>query len=168
MQKITPFLWFNGRADEAANFYVSVFPDAKVVSVSRYGEEGPGPTGTVMTTAFQLLGHDFIALNGGPEFAFTPAISFVVSCETQQEVDHYWDSLSAGGRTQRCGWLTDKFGVSWQIVPRVLSELLGHRDPAVSRRVMQAMRQMDKLDIAALQEAAREAQPAAGPDVSTR
>lgn len=153
MQKITPFLWFDNQAEEAVNFYVSIFKDAKVVTMSRYGEAGPGPKGAVMTAVFQLFGQEFIALNGGPQFKFTPALSLVVNCETQEEVDDYWEKLSAGGRTDRCGWLTDKYGLSWQIVPTVLGKLMASKDPQKSGRAMQAMLQMTKLDIAALQRA---------------
>jgi len=153
MQKITPFLWYDGNAEEAVNFYVSVFKNSKVVSFARYGDAGPGPKGSVMTAAFQLEGQDFVALNGGPQFKFTPAISFVVNCETQQEVDELWEKLSAGGRKDRCGWLQDKFGVSWQIVPTILSKLLQDKDPEKSKRVMQAMMQMDKIDIGRLKQA---------------
>ena len=151
--QITPFLWFNSNAEEAVNFYTSVFKDSKIESINRYGEAVPGPKGTVMTIAFQLLGQDFVALNGGPEFTFTPAISFVVDCKTQQEIDGLWDRLSEGGEKVQCGWLRDKFGVSWQIVPSNLSELFESDDPEKSQRVMKAMLQMEKLDIKALQEA---------------
>src|SRR5437660_1324211 len=151
MQKIVPFLWFNGNAEEAMNFYVSVFKRSKVVRVSRYG--GPGPKGSVMGCAFQLEGQDFYALNGGPQFQFTPAISLFVNCETQQEVDELWEKLSAGGSKDQCGWLKDKFGLSWQIVPTVLGKLLGGKDPQKANRVMQAMMQMKKLDIKGLQQA---------------
>jgi len=153
MQKITPFLWFDGQAEEAMNFYVSIFKNSKVVSVARYGDAGPGSKGSVMTAAFQLEGQDFVALNGGPQFKFTPAISFVVNCETQQEVDDLWEKLSTSGRKDRCGWLQDKYGVSWQIVPTILSKLLQDKDPEKSKRVMQAMLQMDKLDIDRLKQA---------------
>ncbi len=153
MQKITPFLWFNGQAEEAASFYVSIFKNSKIVSVTRYGDAGPGPKGTVMSAIFQLEGQEFFALNGGPQFTFTPAISFFISCETQQEVDDFWQKLSAGGRTDRCGWLTDKFGLSWQVVPKSLGEILHDKDPAKSTRVMKAMLQMTKLDIQTLQQA---------------
>jgi predicted 3-demethylubiquinone-9 3-methyltransferase (glyoxalase superfamily) len=153
MQKITPFLWYDSQAEEAMNFYISIFKNSKVVTVARYGDAGPGPKGSVMTAAFQLEGQDFVALNGGPQFNFTPAISFVVNCETQQEVDDLWEKLSAGGRKDRCGWLQDKFGVSWQIVPTILSKLFQDKDPEKSKRVMQAMLQMDKLDIARLRQA---------------
>jgi predicted 3-demethylubiquinone-9 3-methyltransferase (glyoxalase superfamily) len=153
MPKITPFLWYDGQAEEAVNFYVSIFKNSKIVSMARYGEAGPGPKGSVMTAAFQLEGQDFVALNGGPQFKFTPAISFVVNCETQQEVDDLWEKLSAGGRKDWCGWLTDKYGVSWQIVPVILSKLLQDKDPEKSKGVMQAMLKMDKLDIGRLKEA---------------
>jgi predicted 3-demethylubiquinone-9 3-methyltransferase (glyoxalase superfamily) len=154
MQKITPFLWFNGQAEEAMNFYLSIFKYSERISVARYGEAGPGAKGSVMTASFQLAGQEFIALNGGPQYTFTPAISFVVSCETQQEVDEYWQKLAEGGRTDRCGWLQDRFGVSWQIVPTALSRLLQDKDPERSKRVMAVMLQMTKLDIARLQQAA--------------
>ncbi len=153
MQKITPFLWYDGKAEEAVNFYVSIFKNSKVVSMARYGDAGPGPKGSVMTAAFQLEGQDFVALNGGPQYKFTPAISLVVNCETQEEVDNLWEKLSAGGRKDRCAWLTDKFGVSWQIVPTILSKLLGDKNPEKAKRVMQAMLQMDKIDISRLQKA---------------
>jgi predicted 3-demethylubiquinone-9 3-methyltransferase (glyoxalase superfamily) len=153
MQKITPFLWYDGNAEEAVNFYVSIFKNSKVVSMARYGDAGPGPKGSVMTAAFQLDGQNFVALNGGPQYKFTPAISFVVSCETQEEVDELWEKLSAGGRKDRCAWLTDKCGVSWQIVPTILSKLLQDKDPEKARRVMQAMLQMDKIDINRLKQA---------------
>lgn len=153
MTKITPFLWFDNQAEEAMNFYVSVFKNSKVLSVNRYGEGSPAPKGTVMTANFQLEGQAFTALNGGPMFKFTPAISFVVHCETQAEVDEYWEKLSAGGKENQCAWLEDKFGVSWQIVPNVLIELLSDPDPAKAGRVMQAMMQMTKIDIAVLKRA---------------
>lgn len=153
MQKITPFLWFDTRAEEAMNFYVSIFKNSKVLSVSRYGEAGPGPKGTVMSATFQLESQTFMALNGGPLFSFTPAISLFVNCETQQEVDELWDKLSAGGSDERCGWLKDKYGLSWQIIPSVLGKMLSDKDPARSTRVMQAMLQMRKIEIAALQNA---------------
>ncbi|HLY60345.1 MAG TPA: VOC family protein [Terriglobia bacterium] len=153
MQKITPFLWFDGKAEEAMNFYVSIFKNSKVLSVTRFGEAGPGPKGSVMTASFQLEGQNFTALNGGPMFTFTPAISFFVSCEIQEEVDELWEKLSAGGEKGRCAWLKDKYGVSWQIVPTALMKLLGDPDPVKSKRVMQAMLQMDKIDIARLKNA---------------
>jgi predicted 3-demethylubiquinone-9 3-methyltransferase (glyoxalase superfamily) len=153
MQKITPFLWFDSQAEEAMHFYVSIFKNSKVGSVTRYGEAGPGPKGTVMSATFQLDGQEFYALNGGPHFTFTPAISFFVNCETQQEVDDLWEKLSAGGAKNRCGWLTDKYGLSWQIVPTVLTQLLHDKDAAKANRVMQAMLQMDKIDIKELQRA---------------
>jgi predicted 3-demethylubiquinone-9 3-methyltransferase (glyoxalase superfamily) len=153
MQKITPFLWFNDNAEEAANYYCSIFKNSKINSVSRYSDAGPGPKGSVMTISFQLEGQDFIALNGGPIFKFTEAVSFVVDCKTQEEVDLLWDRLSEGGQKSRCSWLKDKFGLSWQIVPTVLIELLQDKDPVKSKRVMQAMLQMDKIDIEKLKRA---------------
>jgi predicted 3-demethylubiquinone-9 3-methyltransferase (glyoxalase superfamily) len=153
MQKITPFLWFDGKAEEAMNFYVSVFKNSRVVRVTRYGEAGPGPKGTVMSATFQLDGQDFFALNGGPQFTFSPAISFFVNCETQQEVDELWEKLSEGGKKERCGWLKDKYGLSWQIVPSILGKLLHDNDDGKARRVMQAMLQMDKIDIETLKQA---------------
>ena len=156
MQTITPFLWFDSQAEEAAAFYVSVFPDSSVRSVARYGEAGPGPAGSVMVIAFTLRGQEFSALNGGPVYQFNPAISFVVDCVTQDEVDHYWDALTAdGGQPVQCGWLTDKFSVSWQIVPRRLGELMASADPAAAKRVTEAMLKMIKLDIAELERAAQ-------------
>ncbi len=154
MQKITTFLWFNDHAEEAANFYVSLFKNSKMVQVSRYGDAGPGPKGQVMVVRFQLEGQEFLALNGGPHFQFTPAISLMVNCENQAEVDDLWEKLSAGGRTDHCGWVVDKYGLSWQITPIVLMQLQSDPDPAKSARVMKAMLQMDKLDIARLQQAA--------------
>ena len=156
MQKIRPFLWFNGQAEEAANFYTSIFKNSKVVAVRRYGEAGPGPKGSAMSVEFQLEGEDFVALNGGPQFQFTPAISFFVNCESQEEVDDLWARLSEGGKTQQCGWLTDKFGLSWQIVPTALGRLLADKDAQKSARVMRAMLQMTKLDIKVLERAAEE------------
>lgn len=147
MQKITPFLWFDHQAEEAMNFYVSVFNNSKTVSITRYGEAGPGAKGTVMTAKFLIEGQEFVALNGGPVFTFSPAISFVVNCETQEEVDRLWEKLSDGGEKQQCGWLKDKYGVSWQIVPRVLVEMLNDPDPVKSQRVMKAMLPMGKIDI---------------------
>ena len=153
MQKITPFLWFDGKAEEAMNFYTSIFMNSKKGHITRYGEAGPGPKGTVMSAIFELDGQEFFALNGGPHFTFSPAISFFVTCETQQEVDEYWEKLSAGGEQQRCGWLKDKFGVTWQIVPSVLDKLLQDKDAGKSTQVMQAMMQMGKLDIERLEQA---------------
>lgn len=153
VQLITPFLWFDRQAEEAANFYVSIFPNSKVVKVARYGEGGPAPAGTAMTVEFQLDGQKFLALNGGPHFKFTEAISFVVNCQTQPELDSYWEQLSAGGAEVECGWLKDKFGLSWQIVPTVLGELMSGPDRAKSGRVMQALMKMKKLDIQELKQA---------------
>ncbi len=154
MQKISPFLWFNDNAEEAVNLYASVFDDAEITETTRYAEGSPGPVGQVMTMSFQLFGQEFIALNGGPQFEFTPAISFVVYCDDQAEVDRLWDQLSEGGRTDQCGWLQDRFGVSWQIVPRVLNELLrGGGDEARAKRVMATMLQMEKLEIKPLEDA---------------
>ena len=153
MQKITPFLWFDGNAEEAVNFYVSIFEDAKILNLSRYGEAGPGPKGAVMSATFQLQGQEFIALNGGPQFKFTPAISFFVHCQTQEEVDELWEKLSAGGRKDRCGWLTDKYGLSWQIIPDVLGKMLNDPDKEKSKRVMTAMLQMDKIEVKKLEQA---------------
>ena len=153
MQKITPFLWFDTRAEEAANFYVSIFKNSKILKITRYGEAGPGPTGSVMTVHFELDGQEFIALNGGPQFKFSEAISFSVNCETQQEVDEFWEKLSAGGEEGPCGWLKDKYGLSWQINPRALGEMLSDPDPGKSKRVMEAMLQMKKIDIAGLKKA---------------
>jgi predicted 3-demethylubiquinone-9 3-methyltransferase (glyoxalase superfamily) len=155
MQKITPFLWFDQQAEEAVNFYTSIFEDSRVKMVTRYSEAGPGPKGTVMTIAFELAGQDFVALNGGPHFKFTEAISFVVNCETQEEVDKFWEKLSEGGTEVQCGWLKDKYGLSWQVVPTRLPELLQGGDPERSERVMKALFQMKKLDIAALERAHR-------------
>lgn len=154
MQKITPFLWFDGKAEEAMNFYLSIFKNAKVTDVLRWGDVGPGPKGSVLTCAFELEGQEFTALNGGPMYQFTPAISLFVKCETQAEVDHYWDKLLEGGKAQQCGWLTDRFGITWQIVPTMLPRLLMDKDTAKANRVMAAMMQMVKLDIATLQQAA--------------
>ena len=153
MQKITTFLWFNDQAEEAMNFYVSIFQNSKVGRVTRYGDAGPGPKGMVMSATFQLEGQEFFALNGGPQYSFTPAISMFVNCETHQEVDELWSKLSAGGSIDRCGWLRDRFGLSWQIIPKALGQLLGDKDPAKAGRVMQAMLQMDKIDVAKLEEA---------------
>jgi len=157
MQKITPFLWFNEQAEEAVNFYTSIFKNARITSIARYGEAGAEVSGrakgAVMTVAFQLEGQEFIALNGGPHFTFTPAISFVVNCETQEEVDEFWAKLSDGGKIDQCGWLKDRYGVSWQIVPTILGKLMSDPDPVKSERVMKAMLQMKKLDIAVLKQA---------------
>ena len=153
MQKITPFLWFDGNAEEAMNLYVSVFKNSKIVNVRRYGDAGPGPKGSVMTGTFQIEGQEFFALNGGPKYRFTPAISLFVNCETQEEVDELWNKLSAGGHKDRCGWLQDKFGLSWQIIPSVLGKMLGDKDPAKANGVMMAMLQMDKIDIKKLKQA---------------
>ena len=153
MQKITPFLWFDGKAEEAMNFYTSIFKNSKIGSVTRYGEAGPGPKGTVMSGTFQLEGQDFYALNGWPQFTFSPAISFFVDCKTQEEVDYLWEKLSSDPASEQCGWLKDKFGVSWQIIPSVLGELLGDKDAEKAQRVMQAMLQMKKIDIQGLRQA---------------
>lgn len=153
MQKITPFLWFDNQAEEAMNFYTSIFKNSKIGDVARYGEGGPGPAGMVMTASFQLDGQEFMALNGGPHFTFTEAISLFVNCETQQEVDELWEKLSEGGEESQCGWLKDKYGLSWQIVPTILSELLNDQDPEKSKRVMEAMLKMTKIDIKALKQA---------------
>lgn len=153
MQKITPFLWFDHQAEEAARFYVSIFKNSTLGKIARYGEAGPGPKGTAMTVSFTLDGQQFAALNGGPMHKFTEAISMVVNCESQAEVDAMWTQLSVGGSEGQCGWLKDKYGLSWQIVPTVLVELLTHPDPAISQRVMQAMMKMKKIDIEALRRA---------------
>jgi len=157
MQKITPFLWFDGKAEEAMHFYTSIFKNSKIGSITRYGEEGAEvsgrPKGTVMTATFEIEGQEFIALNGGPYFKFTEAISFVVNCETQGEIDEFWEKLSEGGRTIECGWLKDKFGVSWQIVPAVLGKMMQDKDPEKTNRVMTAILQMGKIDIKRLQQA---------------
>jgi predicted 3-demethylubiquinone-9 3-methyltransferase (glyoxalase superfamily) len=154
-QKITPFLWFENQAEEAMNFYVSVFKDSEVLNVSRFGEEGSSPAGTVVVASFRLFGQEISAFNGGPEFNFTEAISFQIDCEDQAEVDYYWDKLTEGGEESVCGWLKDRYGLSWQVTPRILTELLGDEDPEKSNRVMQAMLQMRKIDIAKLEEAYR-------------
>ncbi len=157
MQKITPFLWFDSQAEEAAKFYTSIFKNSKIEKITRYGEAGEKasgrPKGSVMTVQFQLVGQDFVALNGGPHFKFTKAISFVVHCKTQREVDYFWKKLSAGGKEVQCGWLKDKYGISWQIVPTILPELLSDKNAVKSQRVMQALLKMVKLDIKALKQA---------------
>jgi predicted 3-demethylubiquinone-9 3-methyltransferase (glyoxalase superfamily) len=159
MQKITPFLWFDNNAEEAVNFYISVFKDSKITGITRYGQAGSNaaerPEGTAMTVAFQLAGQEFVALNGGPVFTFSPAISFVVNCETQDEVDELWAKLSEGGdeEAQQCGWLKDKYGVSWQIVPTILGEMLQDKDAEKSERVMKAMLKMKKMDVETLRQA---------------
>lgn len=151
MQKITPFLWFDDQAEEAAKFYTSIFKDSKVGRIARYGEEAAEktgrPKGSVMTVEFELEGQQFVGLNGGPMFKFTEAVSFVVNCQTQEEVDYFWEKLSEGGEKSRCGWLTDKFGLAWQVVPTVLIDMLHDKDPGKSQRVMEAVLQMDKIDI---------------------
>jgi len=152
MQKITPFFWFDNNAEEAANFYVSIFKNSKVLNISRYGDAGPGPKGTVLIVEFELDGQKFIALNGGPQFKFTEAVSFVVNCETQEEIDYFWEKLSAGGEKLQCGWLKDKYGLSWQVVPTILGELMGSNEER-SNRVMQAIQQMQKLEIEPLKRA---------------
>ena len=157
MQKISPFLWFDNQAEEAVNFYVSVFEDAEIMDISRYPEGSPGPAGQVMSVSFTLAGQEFMALNGGPQFEFSQAISFFVHCEDQDEVDRFWAQLSEGGQTQQCGWLTDRFGLTWQIVPDRLGELLGDPDPERAQRAMQAMLQMEKIEIKALEDAANAA-----------
>ena len=162
MQKITPFLWFDSNAEGAAQLYTSIFKNSKILAVSRYGDAGPGPKGSVMVVKFQLEGQEFTALNGGPRFTFNEAFSFVVNCESQQEVDEYWRKLTAdGGQESMCGWLKDKFGFSWQIVPTALGKLMSDKDPQRAGRVMQALLQMRKIDIATLEQAA-EGQVAVG------
>ncbi len=157
MLNITPFLWFDTEGEEAAAFYTSVFPNSRIVHVARYGEAGPRAAGTVMTVTFELDGQKFVALNGGPQFTFSEAISFQVSCESQEEVDAYWSKLSAGGEEGPCGWLKDRYGLSWQITPKALGDLLGDPDPERSQRVMQAMLKMKKIEIAELERAAAQA-----------
>lgn len=154
MGKVTPWLWFDGQAEEAAQFYTSLFENSRLGAISRYGDSGPGPAGSVMTVEFELDGDTFVALNGGPEFRFNEAVSFQVRCDSQAEVDHFWDRLSDGGEEGPCGWLKDKFGLSWQIVPAALQEVLGDPDPERSGRAMAAMMTMRKLDIDALRAAA--------------
>jgi len=157
MQKIIPSLWFDGNAEEAMNFYVSIFKNSKVLNVSRFNEAGPGSAGTVMAVSFELDGQQFMGINGGPEFPFSEAVSFYVDCETQQEVDELWEKLTAGGEESQCGWLKDKYGLSWQIIPKILIEMLGDRDPEKAKRVNQAMLQMRKIDIKTLQRAYEQA-----------
>lgn len=152
-QKITPCLWFNDNVEEAVNFYISIFKNSKIETITHYGKDMPLPEGTVLTIAFKLDGQEFLALNGGPDFAFTEAISFIVNCDTQQEIDSFWAKLSDGGELQQCGWLKDKFGLSWQIVPVQLGEMLKSKDPEKSNRVMHAIMQMVKLDVEKLEEA---------------
>jgi predicted 3-demethylubiquinone-9 3-methyltransferase (glyoxalase superfamily) len=155
MQKITPFLWFDSQAEEAANFYVSLFKNSKILNIARYGDAGPGPKGSVMLATFQLEGQDFMALNGGPTYTLSPAISLFVSCETQAEVDELWEKLTAGGSEVQCGWLKDRFGLSWQVIPKALMELMQDKDPAKSQRVFKAMLGMTKIDIEGLKRAYR-------------
>ena len=154
-QKITPFLWFNDNAEEAANFYTSIFKDSKITSIARYGDSGPGPKGSVMIVEFELNGQKFLALNGGPHFTFTEAISLMVNCENQKEVDELWEKLSSGGQKSQCGWLKDKYGLSWQITPIALMQMQKDKDPEKTRRVMEAMMKMSKIDIATLERAYR-------------
>jgi len=153
MQKITPYLWFDNQAEEAVNFYTSIFKDSKILSMSRLPAEAPGQSGPVITATFQIEGQTFMALNGGPMYRFTEAVSFFVSCQTQEEVDYYWDRLLEGGEVQMCGWLKDKYGLSWQIIPQALMQLMGDPDPEKARRVMEAMLKMVKIDIAGLKQA---------------
>ncbi len=153
MSKITPFLWFDHQAEEAMNFYTSIFPDSRIGEVSRYPEGGPGEAGSVMSGSFVLQGQEFMVLNGGPQFKFNEAISLFVRCETQEEVDHYWARLTEGGEPGPCGWLKDKYGLSWQIIPDLLNQLMGDSDPAKAQRVMQAMLQMSKIESDLLQQA---------------
>ena len=153
MKKITPFLWFDNQAEEAMNFYTSIFKDSKIGTISRYGDAGPLPKGTVMVGTFQINGQEFMVLNGGPHFKFTEAISFYLPCESQEEVDEYWEKLSEGGQTSQCGWLKDKFGLSWQVVPTLLGDLMSSKDPKKANNVMKAVMQMTKLDSKLLQEA---------------
>ncbi|MEO8021331.1 VOC family protein [Polaromonas sp.] len=157
MQKITPFLWFNNQAEEAMNFYTSVFRNSKAGEVRRYGEGGPAPKGAVMSASFQIEGQELIAFNGGPHFSFTPAISLFVDCKTQEEVDELSAKLSEGGQQQQCGWVTDKFGLSWQVIPAALGEMLQDKNPAKAKATMQAMMQMHKIDVKRLQQAYAEA-----------
>ena len=156
-QKIAPFLWFDANAEQAVNHYLSIFKDSKILATTHYGDGGPGPKGSVMMVTFQLEGQDFYALNGGPQFSFTPAVSLFVNCENQKEVDELWDKLSQGGAPNRCGWVADKYGLSWQIVPTALGKMMQDKDPAKSQAVMQEMLTMDKLDVARLEQAYAEA-----------
>jgi predicted 3-demethylubiquinone-9 3-methyltransferase (glyoxalase superfamily) len=158
MQKITPFLWFDTQAEEAAKLYVSLFPKSKILKTARYGDAGPGPKGSVMTVEFELNGQRMIALNGGPVFKLTEAFSLSVDCKDQKEVDHYWSKLSQGGEQSMCGWLKDRYGLSWQITPGILGKLLSDKDAKKAKRVMEAMLKMQKIDIAALETAAKEKQ----------
>jgi predicted 3-demethylubiquinone-9 3-methyltransferase (glyoxalase superfamily) len=153
MQRITPFLWYDKEAEAAAKFYCSIFNNSKILKTARYGDAGPGPKGSVMTIQFQLDGQEFIALNGGPQFKFTEAISLSIACKDQKEVDHFWNRLSEGGQQVQCGWLKDKYGLSWQVNPTVLGEMLSDKDPKKAKRVMEAMLQMKKIDIKRLKEA---------------
>jgi len=157
MQKIIPSLWFDGKAEEAMNFYISIFKNSRVLNVSRFGDAGPGAAGTVMAVSFELDGQRFMGINGGPEFPFSEAVSFYVDCETQQEVDELWEKLTAGGEESQCGWLKDKYGLSWQIVPKILIEMLGDKDPEKAKRVTEAMLQMRKIDIKTLERAYQQA-----------
>jgi predicted 3-demethylubiquinone-9 3-methyltransferase (glyoxalase superfamily) len=156
MPKITPFLWYDNQAEDAATLYTSIFPNSRITRVTRYGESGPGPAGSAMTVVFELDGQEFIALNGGPIFEFTEAVSFSIDCSSQEEVDHYWERLSEGGEESQCGWLKDRFGLSWQVNPRVLGDMLSDPDPARARRVMEAMLRMKKIEIAELRRAYEE------------
>jgi two-component system sensor histidine kinase QseC len=153
-KKITPFLWFDGKAEEAAKFYVSIFQNAKITDTLYYGDAGPGPKGAVLTVTFEIDGQEFVGLNGGPHYSFTPAVSFLIQCDSQDEIDYYWDKLLAGGKPMQCGWLSDKYGLSWQVAPRMLLAFHHDKDKAKAQRVMQAMMKMVKLDIATLQRAA--------------
>ena len=153
MQKITPYLWFDSNAEEAINFYVSIFENSEILAISRYGEAGPGPEGSVLTASFRLGEQEFLALNGGPHFTFTEAISFLIECTSQEEVDDFWGKLTEGGEPSQCGWLKDRFGLSWQVIPTILGEMLRDEDAGKAGRVMQAMLQMTRIDIAKLQEA---------------
>jgi predicted 3-demethylubiquinone-9 3-methyltransferase (glyoxalase superfamily) len=153
MQKIIPNLWFDSQAEEAVKFYISLIENSSIGAIARYGDTGPGPKGSVMTIAFKLAGQDFLALNGGPMYTFSPAISFIINCKTQKEIDRLWEELSRGGEKQVCGWLRDKFGVSWQIVPEVLAEMMKDKDPERTNRVMEALLKMEKIDIKGLEKA---------------